>query len=195
VDWATVIAAAIGALGAVVAALVALLSRGRRRASDPSEEVDRPQPSRSPEELRVELDELRWRTAARRVLVVEDNEALARIVVQEVRGMRGADGGAFAAARVGTSDEALAAIGRDPPPDLWIVDLLLPGSLSGAAFVEELRTRTAGRPPAVLVVSAQASQRELDEIAAACGADAALSKPFELDALAAHVVLLCESRR
>lgn len=111
------------------------------------------------------------------VLVIEDERLIRDLIVDHLtdEGFVPQEAGSIAEARV-----QLAA-GR---PSLIMLDLMLPGE-SGWDF---LRARTADpllAPIPVLVVSAAPPDRLLE--AKQLGADAFLSKPFDLDALSALV--------
>ena len=116
---------------------------------------------------------------ARRLLLVEDDEALAREIADELRthgdtvdvAARGGDG----LARAGTGTY-----------DLLILDLLLPGR-DGLAVLERLRADAVRTP--VLVLSALASVG--DRVAGLkAGGDDYLTKPFATEELLARVEAL-----
>lgn len=118
-----------------------------------------------------------------RVLVCDDERVLRALV----RATLEREGHLVEEARDG--DEALAlALAR--PPDLIILDMMMPGR-TGLEVLRELRRRdgVAGTTPVVLLTArAQAEDREA---AAAAGADRYLPKPFsplELARLAAEVL-------
>jgi len=110
--------------------------------------------------------------AGRRVLVVEDDEAIA---VQLERGLSRAG---YEVTRATTAAQALAA----EPPDAVILDLGLP-DLDGLAVCGQLRARS---PVAILVVTAR--EAEADRVAALdLGADDYLVKPFGFAELLARL--------
>jgi DNA-binding response OmpR family regulator len=120
----------------------------------------------------------------KRILVVDDDadlrSALARALTQAGYQVRGAADGA----------EAMR-LHQEIPADLVLTDVYMPGE-DGLAEIRELR---AGWPAVRIVAMSGAADRgdvDLLEVAQAFGADAGLSKPFELDALLALVRRLLE---
>lgn len=112
------------------------------------------------------------------VLVVEDEPALRELVRISL-----ADGYTFVEAADG--DEALELM-RSQPPDLLILDLMLPRR-SGLDVLEELLR--SGSRPATIVITAQPDYAER---ARELGAERVISKPFLPDELAAAVRELLE---
>lgn len=115
------------------------------------------------------------------ILVVED-EPLIRALICEVLDER-----AYAVRGAPDAEAALAAVAQGPL-DLAIVDLGLPGGMSGLRFAErlgDLRPRTA-----VLFISGHAEPIELRGAPAA-----ALAKPFTMQALLTRVAELLGSAR
>lgn len=80
---------------------------------------------------------------------------------------------------------ARAALAQLPPPDLIILDPLLPDG-DGLAFCRKLRVRRPALP--ILVLSTQAQMREAALVA---GASLFMMKPFEPGELEAAVTRLC----
>ena len=117
-----------------------------------------------------------------RILVVEDNEALARGVENALR-----DQG-YAVDLV-SDGEAADQFLRTQGADLALIDVNLPG-LSGVDVVRRLRKRGVALP--VLILTARTETRDRVEGLDA-GADDYLAKPFALDELLARVRAL--SRR
>jgi PAS domain S-box-containing protein len=94
-------------------------------------------------------------TAARTVLVVDDNAGLLQLVCRRLRAMGYADSAAADATEAGRLIEA-------SPPDLALVDFCLPGN--GFAAVRKLMTDR-GRPiPYVLLAEHGSSERLVDEL-------------------------------
>ena len=108
-----------------------------------------------------------------RALVVEDDVALA----ETLRDLLEDEGYAVAVHRDG--HEALAALGD--PPDLALVDLLLPG-LNGVEVCRWLKTDPRTRRVPVIFITA-ASPEFLAGWLDGCPCDVVLHKPFGLDAL------------
>jgi DNA-binding response OmpR family regulator len=119
-----------------------------------------------------------------RVLIVEDDDALARVIADNLR---------FAGYDVnstGDGNEALSRL-RTFQPDLILLDLMLPNR-NGFELCGVLRQ--GGRTP-VVILSARA--QKADKLRGlALGADDYLTKPFDLDELLARIqAVLRRSRR
>lgn len=112
-----------------------------------------------------------------RVLVIED-EVTVRNLLQEQLAEEG-----FAPDLAGSVEEARARIQRQAP-DLILLDLMLPGE-DGWSFLQARSTDAVLGGIPVVAISAAAHHRLLE--AKQLGADAFLSKPFDLDALTALV--------
>ncbi|GIE31982.1 DNA-binding response regulator [Actinoplanes italicus] len=111
----------------------------------------------------------------RRILVVEDERAIADAVAARLR----AEG--FLVQVVGDGPSAVAAV-RQSPPDLMILDIMLPG-FDG---LEVCRRIQGERPVPVLMLTAR--DDETDQlIGLAVGADDYMVKPFSMRVLAARV--------
>ena len=113
---------------------------------------------------------------AKRLLIVEDDDAIARLLEDNLR----YDG--FIAERAGTVNEALRALDRFAP-ELVLLDLMLPG---GDGF-DLCRTITSRRQrPAIIILSVRSGKddkvRGLD-----LGADDYVTKPFALEELLARI--------
>lgn len=108
--------------------------------------------------------------ASRLVLIVEDEELIAELIADVV-----VDAG-FTPLIAFHGRRALE-LARERPPDLLIVDLMLP-YLSGADLIRTLRADAATNghlpPTAILITGAGPSQ------ARAAGAEVVLFKPFEI---------------
>jgi two-component system OmpR family response regulator len=117
--------------------------------------------------------------AGTRVLVVDDN-ALQREVVADVLASEGYD-----VQVAGSGAEALASA-RTSPPDVVVLDLMLPDT-DGATVLAALRTEPALHPFRVVVTTGirSSSVRRLP------GVDAALFKPFGLRELLGAVESVC----
>jgi len=122
--------------------------------------------------------------SAARIMLVEDDAALAELLVEELE----AEG--YLTAAFASAEDALAAIDQ-VAPDLVVSDLQLPGA-DGLTLVESLRSREP--PPGVLMISAFGT---VDRAVAAlkAGADNFLTKPLDMDHFLLSVKRLLEYRR
>jgi DNA-binding response OmpR family regulator len=111
----------------------------------------------------------------RRVLVVEDEATIAEAVAARLR----AEGYAVQVAADGPSAVAAA---RRTPPDVIVLDVMLPG-FDG---LEVCRRIQAERPVPVLMLTARDDETDL-LVGLAVGADDYLTKPFSMRELAARV--------
>lgn len=113
---------------------------------------------------------------ARRILVVEDNLDLARLVVMHLR-----DAG-YVVQQAGDGRAALQQLSSDPA-DLVILDLMLPG-LDGLDVCRRLRAR----PDYLPILMLTAKSTELDRVLGLeVGADDYVTKPFSIRELLARV--------
>jgi DNA-binding response OmpR family regulator len=115
--------------------------------------------------------------AASSVLVVEDDYMIGELLVEHLAGE------GFESCVASSIEDALVQIERERPA-LIVLDLMLPGR-SGWDFLRERGPVPALSSIPVLVISAAPEARLLE--AMALGADAFLSKPFDLDVLSAMV--------
>jgi DNA-binding response OmpR family regulator len=112
--------------------------------------------------------------SARRVLVVEDERAIADAVVARLR----AEG--FLVQAVGDGPSAVAAV-RQAPPDVMILDVMLPG-FDGLEVCRRIQDQ---RVPVLMLT---ARDDETDQLVGlAVGADDYMVKPFSMRVLAARV--------
>src|SRR5262249_45434916 len=114
----------------------------------------------------------------RRVLIVDDEPSI-RLFCREVLRIEGLN------SDEAVSAEAALALAADPPPDLALLDVNMPG-LSGP---ELLRRRRRNPPTAnlnVIMFSGQASGDEMSQMLAG-GADDYLTKPFSVPQLLGRV--------
>jgi DNA-binding response OmpR family regulator len=111
----------------------------------------------------------------RQVLVVDDEPHIRAVL----RGYLEAAG--FAVAEAGDGEAAVAAVRRDPP-DLVLLDVMLPG-LDGIEVLRQLRTFSD-----VYVILVTARTEEVDKLVGlAVGADDYITKPFSSREVAARV--------
>ena len=112
-----------------------------------------------------------------RILVVEDDPGVAELVEVVLMG----EGYSVALARDGADGLLLA---RDWKPDLILLDLSLP-KLDGSAVVRLLKAEPeTAEIPIVLMSAARTIRAQTDQLQEA---DAALSKPFDIEALLTQV--------
>ncbi|HWP35195.1 MAG TPA: response regulator [Thermodesulfobacteriota bacterium] len=111
----------------------------------------------------------------KRILVVEDEPDIATLlkVLFVAAGLIVVTAGDLASAR--------AALAEPPPPDLVVLDLVLPDG-DGLELCREVRAAHPSLP--VVVLTAQAGVRER---AVAAGATLVVAKPFDLDRFEADV--------
>lgn len=107
----------------------------------------------------------------KKLLLVEDDEAIASIVAEIARG--------------DDLDVAVAVNGndalrqwRETRPDLMVIDLVLPGGIDGAAVLRQLRREFGAAPTAIMLSAAT----EADHVAEDLGVSI-IRKPFDLDEL------------
>jgi two-component system response regulator MprA len=119
-----------------------------------------------------------------RLLVVDDDPAVASLL------KRGLSYEGHAVAVAASGEEALA-LAREQPPDLVILDIMMPG-MDGLEVCRRLR-QVDGALPILLLT---AKDEPTDQIAGLdSGADDYLTKPFDFDVLAAHVRALLRQRQ
>lgn len=109
------------------------------------------------------------------VLIVEDDVSLAKFLRQylELEG--------FVATTAGNRDEILAGLRRQPPPDLVLLDVVLPDA-DGFNILMRMREHPALKSVPVLMLTAKAT-REAVLKGLAGGANGYITKPFQPDAL------------
>lgn len=117
-------------------------------------------------------------TEAPRVLVVEDERDIRDLVAFALRG-EGYEVDAHA-----TGEAGLAAA-RDFPPDMAVLDIMLPG-LDGLALCRKLRAHPATRRTPILLLTARGAPEDIVE-GLDSGADDYVAKPFVPEVLAARV--------
>ena len=115
-----------------------------------------------------------------RVLVVEDNPHVARLIRDGLTGAARRQGGrvAFHFQVAADGQAALDALARGPV-DLIFCDVYMP-VMDGATFLTQLRARGSPRVPVVALSAGGAAAREA---ALQAGADAYLDKPIRLNDL------------
>ncbi len=114
-----------------------------------------------------------------RILIAED-DATSRTILMAVLGKSG-----YEIESVADGLEALEAFKQSDPPDLAIVDLIMP-KIDGLELVREIRALRAPRPPYVIILS---TKSETADVVAGldAGADDYLAKPFDATELRARI--------
>ena len=120
----------------------------------------------------------------RKVLIIEDYYALADIE-SLLCTMEG-----YEVKVAKTGDEGLAAV-ADFEPDLVLLDLMLPGELSGTQVLERIRAER-GQEPKVLVVSALVNPTTASQLEAH-GNVQTLAKPFKIKELSGRIQAMLAS--
>ena len=116
--------------------------------------------------------------AGKKILIVEDFFALADIE-SLLCTMEG-----YEVRTVKSADEAMAAM-EEFHPDLILLDLMLPGELSGSQFLDELRSQH-GDNTKVLVISALVNSDAMPRLSTYENVDT-MTKPFKLAELSAKI--------
>jgi two-component system phosphate regulon response regulator PhoB len=111
-----------------------------------------------------------------RILIIEDEEALREVLEYSLRRS------GFTVDSFGNANDALMAL-EDCPPDLVLLDLMLPG-LQGLQFLEIMRRRDRVTP--VIIISARNAEADMIK-ALEQGADDYVSKPFSLKLIEAKI--------
>jgi CheY-like chemotaxis protein len=117
--------------------------------------------------------------ATKLVLIVEDepdNREIIRTVVEDIMGHE--------AALAADGESALTATG-ERVPDLILMDLMMP-VLNGFETIHALKSQPATAAIPVIAISALSRARDQEQ-AFQAGADDYISKPFDLDLLAAKI--------
>ncbi len=120
-----------------------------------------------------------------RILIVDDEPAVADLIEAVLVG----EGYVVAIARDGVQGLVLA---RDWRPDLILMDVMLPGVDGGTAIRRLKGDPETAEIPIVAMSAGRTIRRQSDELA---DADAALAKPFDIDALLAQVEFHLSRRR
>ena len=120
-----------------------------------------------------------------RILVVDDDPMIVRLcrVNLELED--------YEVVEAGDGKEALAVVAAEAP-DLMICDVMMP-HLNGLEVVERLRRDPAHRDLPIVLLSAKAQERDIQQGTSA-GADKYLTKPFDPDELLKVVEELLEGR-
>jgi CheY-like chemotaxis protein len=120
-----------------------------------------------------------------RILIVDDEAAVADLIEAVLVG----EGYTVAIARDGVQGILLA---RDWKPDLVLMDVMLPG-VDGTTAIRRLKADPATADLPIVAMSAgRTIRRQSNELT---DADAALAKPFDIEALLAQIEFLLSRRR
>src|SRR5829696_2007891 len=120
-----------------------------------------------------------------RILIVDDEPAVADLIEAVLVG----EGYTVAIARDGAQGLLLA---RDWRPDLILMDVMLPGVDGGTAIRRLKSDPETAEIPIVAMSAGRTIRRQSEELS---DADAALAKPFDIDALLAQVEFHLSRRR
>jgi len=115
------------------------------------------------------------RSGALNVLIVEDDEALAKFLRQYLQ-LEG-----FVATTAGNRAEIITGLRQQPPPDLVLLDVMLPDA-DGFDVLLKMRAHPALKAVPVLMLTAKASRESVLK-GLAGGANGYITKPFQPDAL------------
>ena len=119
--------------------------------------------------------------SGKRILIVEDEEAIVEIISQALRRL------GFETASAGDGDEALEKISL-LRPDLVILDLMLP-RMDGWEVCRRLRADRATKAMPIIMLTARRDEGDVVQ-GLEVGADDYMKKPFSLSELAARVKAL-----
>lgn len=119
-----------------------------------------------------------------RILVVEDQDSIRRMIEALVQA-RG-----YSVTAVGTGSKALDIVLTDPP-DLILLDLMLPGQFDGFEVCQKIRSEPSTATIPVVVISAL-DDEDSKSRAARAGATAYYTKPFSPLALLKEIERLRE---
>lgn len=118
-------------------------------------------------------------TASQRILMIEDEEDIA-FLIQFMLERHG-----FSVEHAADGRQALEIIGSGRPPDLTLMDIMLPYH-DGLELIERLRAQPGWEQVPVLMLTAKA--REVDIVRALeLGADDYVTKPFQPEELLARI--------
>ena len=121
-----------------------------------------------------------------KILVVEDND-LNRHLVQAVLKPRG-----HVLEEAQTAADAIAALGRAPPPDVVLLDINIPGG--GLSVAGHVQSTPALQPTTVIALTAFAMRGDEDRFLAA-GCHGYISKPIDVKTFAAQIEAIIHGRQ
>ncbi len=122
--------------------------------------------------------------ACRRVLIAEDDRALLELLTEYLE-LQGLD-----VAAVESGDAALQALQENPPPDLVVLDIRMPG-VPGDEVLRRMRADPRlARIPVVAMSGMRANELQLF-----ARPDEFLAKPFDIESLTSALTRMCRQRR
>jgi DNA-binding response OmpR family regulator len=115
-----------------------------------------------------------------KILVIEDEQDIRDLISFQLR----AEGHTIVA--VESADKAISVIERGEKIDLFVIDWMLPGSMSGLEFTKKLRAQKSYSSSPVIMLTAM-TQAENIVAGLDAGADDYITKPFDMNVLQARV--------
>ncbi|RMG19444.1 MAG: response regulator [Deltaproteobacteria bacterium] len=115
----------------------------------------------------------------KRILIVEDDEAIRKMEERIL------DAAGYKVATAGDAEEAWQLLEKEAPPDLCILDVMMPGQ-SGLELSKEIKAREELKAVPIIFVTARADAESMNEGFKA-GGILYLSKPFTSGKLLAMV--------
>ena len=122
-----------------------------------------------------------------RIMVVEDQPEIRQLIRMTL------EFGAFELVEAVDADAGWLLM-LQQPPDLILLDVMMPGSMDGLALCRQLRLHPALRTIPVILLTARSQQRDVD-IGYEAGASAYLTKPFSPMELLDRIVGLLNDPR
>jgi DNA-binding response OmpR family regulator len=147
--------------------------------------VDRIKLSTADEKAEVAPQQVVDGRSSQRILIVDDEASVADLI----EAVLVSEGYTVAIARDGVQGILLA---RDWKPDLVLMDVMLPG-VDGTTAIRRLKSDPeTAELPIVAMSAGRTIRRQSNELS---DADAALAKPFDIEALLAQIEFLLSRRR
>ncbi len=115
-----------------------------------------------------------------KILVIEDEQDIRDLISFQLK----SEG--YTIIAVDSADKAISVIERGEKIDLFVVDWMLPGSMSGLEFTKKLRAQKAYASAPVIMITAM-TQAENIVAGLDAGADDYMTKPFDMNVLQARV--------
>ncbi len=115
-----------------------------------------------------------------KILIIEDEEDIRDLISFQLKSY------GHQVISVESADKAISIIERDEKIDLFIVDWMLPGSMSGLEFTKKLKAQSKFTQIPVIMLTAL-TQPENIIAGLDAGADDYMTKPFDLNVLQARV--------